>query len=142
MKNKLIPEAVQTSYTTAFKINIWAAVTILISAWGRWYLSKHNPDPIIRVGISLLPLFPSALYVWAIGRWVRTLDELQRRIQQEAWFFATTGTIFVLTILNLLAANGVLAGSRLSQGLGWEGTYVVTFIFWVVGCIISNRRYQ
>src|SRR5579862_6580781 len=97
MTNRLVPEAVGTSFATAFKINVWPAMAILISVLGRCYVSKHNPDTPVRVAISLLPLLPSALYAWAIGRWVRALDELQRRIQHEAWFFAMTGTIFVLT---------------------------------------------
>jgi hypothetical protein len=142
MNKILIPDAVQTSYATAFKLNTWAAVAILISALGRWYVHTHSLDAIVRGGVSLLPLIPSALYVRAIAHWIWTLDELQRRIQLEAWFFSTTGTIFVVTALNLLGASGLLSGTRVAAGLGWEGTYALAFLLWVAGCLVSNRRYQ
>jgi hypothetical protein len=142
MNTKLLPDALHTSYITAFKLNAWAAVAILISALGRWYANGHELAAIVRGGVSLLPLIPSALYVRDIGHWIRTLDELQCRIQHEAWFFATTGTIFVITALNLLETSGLLQGTRVAQGLGWEGTYALTFVLWIAGCVISNHRYQ
>ncbi len=142
MNTYLVPDSVRISYGTALKLNAWAIVAVFLSAFGHWYLSKGDSGPLTRGMISLLPLAPSFLYARAIAHWIRALDELQRRIQHEAWFFATAGAIFVLTALNLLQASGVLAGSRLAHGLGWEGTYAITFLLWVVGSVLSNRRYQ
>jgi hypothetical protein len=142
MNKTLLPEGVRVSYGAAFKLNAWAAVAILVSAFGHWFLRKPNLDALLRATISLAPLVPSFLYVRTIARWMRALDELQRRIQNEAWFFAATGTIFIMTALNLLAGCGLLQGGRLGGGLGWEGIYALTFFLWALGCVIANRRYQ
>jgi hypothetical protein len=142
MNETLLPDGVRVSYGAAFKLNAWAAVAILTSAFGHWYLRTPNLATLLRAAITLAPLVPSLLYVRAIARWVRTLDELQRRIQHEAWFFATTGTIFVETALSLLAGNGLLQRSRFAGGLGWEGMYALTLFLWCLGCVLANRRYQ
>ncbi len=142
MNTKLIPEAAQTSYGMAFKLNAWAIVAILIAAAGRWGAESHAADPLTRAALALLPMIPSALYMRTIVHWIRTLDELQRRIQQEAWFFATAGTIIVLTALNALAPSSLLAGTGATHGLGWEGTYALALCLWMTGCVVSNRGYR
>ena len=129
-------------YGTALRLNLWAMVALLVSAFGHWNLRKPGLDALLRATIAIAPLVPSLLYVRAIARWIRAMDELQRRVQQEAWFFATTGTVFVQTALNLLAGAGLLQGGRLAAGLGWEGTYALTFLLWVVGCFRANRCYR
>lgn len=142
MSAKLSPEAVRTPFCAAFKLNTWAIVAILVSAAGRWCVANGNLNIAIRAVISLVPLVPTALYVRAIARWIRSQDELQRRIQQEAWLFATTGTVFVVTCLNMLGSSGIILGKHLAQGLGWEGSYALALFLWMLGCLISSRRYE
>jgi hypothetical protein len=142
MNEKLIPDGVQISYAASFRLNAWAFTAIIVASLGRWLIHDSNPEPALRAAITLAPLIPTAFYVRAIARWLGRLDELQRRVQYEAWFFATAGTILVVTALNLLAANGIPLGSRLAGGLGWEGTYALALSLWMCGCVISNRRYQ
>jgi len=142
MTDRLFPEGVQTSCATAVKLNAWALVALLASAFAHWFVRRPDLGGSLRAAVALAPLVPSLLYVRAIARWIRSLDELQRHIQLEAWFFATTGTIFVATALSLLGGTGVLRGTRFAGGLGWEGTYALTFFLWVLGCAISNRRYR
>jgi hypothetical protein len=142
MSRRFIPDAVHTSDSAAFKLNIWTAVAIFLAALGRWLLQETDLAPEIRAGVLLVPLIPSGFYVLAIFRWIRGLDELQRRIQHEAWFFSTVGTILVLTALNLLSPSGALANSRLAHGLGWEGRYALSLLLWVIGCFVATRRYQ
>ncbi len=52
---------------------------------------------------------------------MRQLDEMQRRIQYEAWFFAAVGTVFLVTALSLVEATGVPWLGKMRHGLGWEG---------------------
>ena len=96
----------------------------------------------LRALVALSPLLPSLLYVRSITRWMRGMDELQRRIQLEACLFATTGTIFIATAVNLLGMAGVLQATRIQNGLGWEGMFAFVIAFSVLGNLIINRRYR
>lgn len=142
MKPNLLPEASRISPGTAIKLNVWAGVAVLVSFTSRWWL-PHHPESgtLVRVVVALAPLVPSLLWARSIARWMRGLDELQRRIQQEAWFFAAMGTVFVVTALNLVESAGILHLGRLPHGLGWEGCFALMFLLYSTGCAISNRRY-
>ena len=91
--------------------------------------------------LTLTPLLPGALYVRACLRFVRGMDELQRRIQMEAWLFAALGTLIIGTIINTLNANGVALGV-LKHSLSLWGTFVLAFALWLVGTAIAKCRYQ
>jgi len=91
--------------------------------------------------IALSPLFPSLLYVQSVTRWIRGMDELQRRIQLEACLFAAIGTIFIATALSLLSANGIHV-PRLQNGLNWEGTFASVVFLYILGSHFINRRYK
>ena len=125
------------------KLNAWALVAVLASGLARWLL-HHYPDwdPLLRAAVVLAPLLPSLLYVRSIARWIRGMDELQRRIQLEACLFATTGTVFLTTALSLLQEAGLGASVRLRHGLGWEGTFGAVILLYVLGNVIFNRRYR
>jgi hypothetical protein len=116
---------------------------VVIAALDRGLLHHHADWPgLLRSAIALTPFLPSLLYVQSIKRWIGGMDELQRRIQLEACLFATTGTVFVTTALSLLEGIGVLQHSRLQQGLGWEGTFAVIILLYVLANFIVNRRYR
>jgi len=85
---------------------------------------------------------PSLLYLLSMARWIGGMDELQRRLQLEACLFATTGTVFVATGLSLLGGLGVLSSVRLQHGLGWEGTFAVVILLYILGSVVVNRRYR
>ena len=55
------------------------AIMVIISVW----LLKHNAHPPLRLLFALLPVIPALFAMWAAIRYVRGLDELQRRIQFE-----------------------------------------------------------
>jgi len=74
-------------------------------------------------------------------RFVRGMDELQRRIQLEAWLFATIGTILVGMAISTLNSNGVRF-DRVENGLGMGQAFIVAFILWIVGTKAANRRYK
>jgi hypothetical protein len=96
----------------------------------------------LKAVVALSPLLPSLLYVWSIVRWIRGMDELQRRIQLGACLFAAIGTIFITTALSLLADVGGINLPRLQHGLGWEGTFASLIFLYMLGNIVVNRRYK
>src|ERR1700741_77700 len=100
MSENLLPEAVRTSPRDAINLTLWAGVAVVVSFLSRWWL-PHLADwnATLRTGVALAPIVPSLLWVRSLARWMRNLDELQRRIQYEAWFLAAVGTVFVVTAL-------------------------------------------
>lgn len=106
-------------------------------------LLKRHPEwsPLTRGLLNLTPMIPGVLYVRTCLRFIRGMDELQRRIQMEAWLFAALGALIIGTIINTLNASGVTYG-RLTHGLSLLGAFALTFVLWLVGTAISNRRYK
>lgn len=143
MNKNLFPDGASIYPGTALQLNAWAGVAVLVSFVVRWQL-PHHPEwpPALRAALALAPLIPSVLWARSIARWMRGLDELQRRIQQEAWFFGAIGTVFLTTAVNLLETAGVLHLGRFPHGLGWEGAFAMLFFLYALGGAISNRRYQ
>jgi hypothetical protein len=147
MKNPIFPESVQPgkhySFRADIKLNAWALVAVLVAAASRILIHRHPDwDGLLRAALALAPLIPSLLYVRSCARWMRGMDELQRSIQLEACLFATIGTIFVATAVNLLGMAGVLQATRLQNGLGWEGMFALVIFFYVLGNGVFNRRYR
>ena len=124
------------------RLNAWmvvaAAVYVAISV-----LLKNHPEgsPLMRGLLTLTPMIPGAFYVRTCLRFVRGMDELQRRIQTEAWLFAALGSLIIGTAINTLNANGVSLG-ELRHGLSLWGTFALTFALWLTGTALANRRYK
>ena len=124
------------------QLNAW-----LLVATGAYLIAlaviKWHPEwtPLSRGLLALTPMVPGWLYVRTCLRFVRGLDELQRRIQLEAWLFAALGALIIGTVINTLNANGVALG-RLNHGMSLFGTFALTFMLWAVGSVCANRRYK
>lgn len=106
-------------------------------------LLRHYPSwsPLTRGLVALTPLLPGLLYVRDCLRFVRGMDELQRRIQVESWMLAALGTLIVAAVINTLNAHGVSLGA-VPHGLGLGGMFFVMFALWLVGLGIANCRYK
>lgn len=139
---KEAPRRERRSFTKELRFNGWlfvATVTYLISL----YLVQENSDWVswLKVAVTLTPVIPGLLYLRSGLKLIRSMDELQRRIQFEAWLFAAVGTVIVGTIINVLNANGIV-WEKFPHGLEMGGTYLVMFFMWCVGIASANRRYQ
>ena len=123
-------------------LNLWLAVAA-VTYCGALLVAKRHPDwsPEARAALALTPLIPGFFYVRRWLRFVRGLDELQRRIQLEAFLYSTLGTLLVETVVNVLGTNGV-APDLIGHGLGVGGVFMVMYPLWLVGGAIGNRRYQ
>src|SRR5579863_7132610 len=107
----ITPHSGKYSPKKDWQLNAWLAVAALFYCAALLLLKRH-PDwtPIARSLVALAPLLPGLLYVRSWMRFVRGLDELQGRIQLEAFLFAALGTVLVGTVLNTLGASGVALG--------------------------------
>jgi hypothetical protein len=126
------------------RLNAWLAVAAVSYQLVLWWL-KHHPDlsPLTQGLLRLVPLIPALLYVRAWMRVVRGLDELQRRIQLEAFLFAALGTVIFGVVIATLNASGVGLPDLgdLRHGLGLGGAFFVMFPLWLVGWAIASCRY-
>ena len=138
----LLPCSGEYSLKKDLRLNAWLGVAAVVYG-GCIYLAKHHPDwsALTRGVLLLLPLLPGLLYLRDCMRFIRGLDELQRRIQLESWLFAVLGTLIIGTAINTLAANGVPLG-ELQHGLSLWGTFMTAFALWLVGTAIANCRYK
>lgn len=130
------------SWKRDLRLNAWLAVAALVHI-AQLIVLKHTPDltPGVRTTIALTPLLPGLLYVRDWIRFVRRLDELQRRVQLEAFLFAALGALILAAVIDALNANG-LAPLGCTHGLGLGGTYLVMCSLWGLGTVIANRRYR
>jgi hypothetical protein len=90
---------------------------------------------------TLTPLLPGVFYLLSLLRSFRAMDELERRIQLEAWVFALAGTVVVNAVLNVLNANG-MGPAAYPHGLQIGGVYMTMYLFWSLGFAISRLRYR
>ena len=96
---------------------------------------RGNPDASWRYVVAVVPVLPAALVVYLFIRRLARLDELQRRIQIEAFGFALGATAL------LTFAYGFLEGVGLPH-LNW--TYILPLIaaLWAVGTAVISLRYR
>ncbi|MDP1580192.1 MAG: hypothetical protein Q8M02_07930 [Candidatus Didemnitutus sp.] len=142
LMESVTPCSGQYSLKQDLRLNAWLGVAAVVYGVAL-FLLKHNPEwsPLTRALVSLAALGPGMLYLRACLRFIRGLDELQRRIQTEAWLFALMGTVIVGIVLTTLNAHGVALGG-MQPGLNLWGAGMLVFVLWLVGLGLANRRYQ
>ncbi len=130
------------NFKRAMKNNFWLFITT-VAYLITLYLVRENQgwDPKVRVGVTLLPLLPGLVYLCVLWGTFKSLDELQRRIQLEAWAFALGGTVVVSAFMNVLNANGI-GFQNYPNGLELGGAYMSVFFFWCLGVAQATARYR
>lgn len=132
----------QYSVKTDLRLNVWLAVASVVWMVDLALLKKHPEwSSSLRGLLAVTPLIPGMLYVRSCMRFIRGLDELQRRVQSEAVVFAAMGTVIVGMAVNTLNAYEVSWGF-LKHGLGIGETFILMFVLWLIGSAIANCRYK
>lgn len=112
-------------------IAAYAIVLIGVNKAAQW---GWVPDA-LSVPVALLPMLPGVATVWVIMRYIRRLDEMQRRMQFEGLAFG-----FAMTAL-ITFSYGFL------EGQGWPKLSMFTVlplmhVMWVLGYVLACRRYR
>jgi hypothetical protein len=89
----------------------------------------------VRVVIAMLPVVGGVLVARAVLRRFQTLDELERRIQLDALAWAFLGS--ALTTFSWGFAE--TAGAPKFPTFGF---WPLMAIFWILGSVVSHRRYR
>ncbi len=142
LMQEVVPCSGFYSFKKDLRLNTWLLVAMVVYLTGSFLLKHHEEwSALVRGTVAVLPVVPGLLYGRSVVRFIRGLDELQRRVQTDACLFAAFGALFVTTVVNTLNAQAVPLG-QLSQGLGFGGTFMVTLMLWTVGTGIANCRYK
>ena len=97
--------ALSRAYLRAF---LPAMVGYTLAVWLSVWLLRHVDAPLLRAGIALLPGAPIALCLRAPARYIRGLDEMQRRIELEAVALGSIGVAFAYLTGGFLQAARVI----------------------------------
>lgn len=111
-----------------------------------WFLSYFGAraalelpglSPRVRVFVALVPVAPFAWFLSALGRNIRALDELERRIQLEALALAFPLAMILLMALGLLELAVPLSPDDWSYRHVWAMLPMLYFL----GLTLARRRY-
>jgi hypothetical protein len=137
----VMPCSGEYSWKRDLRLNAWLLVATVFYL-AQLFLLRRNPEwtPLVRGMVALSPLIPALLYVRSWVRFIRGLDELQRRVQLEAHVFAAWGTIVVGVVVSTLNQHGVV--NILPHGLSFGSVLMIQFPLWLIGIGMANRRYK
>ena len=137
MKSTISPSA----ESSASRYGGW----IVTAFWGitfvgaRLVLDKDSPFPQwVKVVAALIPIVPTALFLWFVVRAIGGMDELHRRVHLEALAIAYPLAILLLVTLGFLQLAIDLPAEDWSYRHIWP--YLLCFYF--LGLFIAWRRYR
>lgn len=123
----------QREYLIRFLSTMTAYVlTIFLSSWLIPKIESPNP---VRYLVAVLPLLPLFFALAAFLQYLRRMDEMQRRIQFEAF-----GLSLALTGM-LTFASGLLQRAGIPP-LDITWVFPMLIFFWGVGVCLANWRYR
>ena len=92
----------------------------------------------LRVAAALLPILPTAVFLWFVVAAVRGLDELHRRVHLEALVIAYPLAILLLMTLGFLQ----LAIELPPEDWSYRHVWAFLPLFYFFGLGIAWRRYR
>jgi amino acid transporter len=122
------------TYRSQIEIGL-ALLAYLMLLIGSVTLLRANPEASWRYVVAVVPVLPAALVVFLFVRRLSQTDELQKRIQTEAFAFALGATAL------LTFTYGFLEGAGMPH-LNW--TFILPLIagLWGIGTAIFTFRYR
>jgi len=131
----------------------WMMLVYLTDVPGAYLIAHHKEWPIAwRIVIALIPIAAALLYVRAVVRWVRGMDELHRKVTLSAFGFATVTYLFLTAVWSQLADRAgifeeVFHLSRLQtlERMPFSNCTFIIALTWVLFCVgftLFNRRYK
>lgn len=96
---------------------------------------RQFPTSAWRYPAMLVPVIPAVYGLFAVMRFVRAMDELQRRVHLEGVAFAFATTIVIMLSWGLLERAGAPKLPTV-----WVATIMIAL--WGIGNYIAQRRYR
>jgi hypothetical protein len=114
--------AAMAAYVVVLPVSITLIIASPPSAW--W-----------RIPLALAPVIPVLFVLRAFLRFFSRMDELQRRIQLEAFAFSFGATGVVTFSYGCLVYVGF-------PNLSWVYIFPLMIALWGIGAAVATRRYQ
>jgi len=141
----------QFSWRRAWKVCRWWFVAFLISAvFDVIFPEMKKQWPLaLRVTIVLAEFFALLLFMFDAARWIRGMDELQRRITLAAFLFSVSASFFLFVLWLRLEREGFF--NAVFGPPVMNGTWGISSVahacallggFYGVGFLIFKRRYK
>ena len=115
-----------------FGLTLLAYLMVLV---GTVTVLQANPEAAWRYYVALLPLIPAGLVIWVFMRSLARLDEVQKRIQVQAFGFAIGATAL------LTFGYGFLEGAGLPH-LSWTYVLPLMAVLWALGVAMFRWRHR
>jgi hypothetical protein len=142
----------QFSLRMAWKVCRWWLAAFVISAvFDLIFPEVKKQLPLgWRTTIVFAEFFAIVLFCFDVARWIRSMDELQRRIALELFLFSVSASFFVFVLWLRLEREGVFNAVFGPPILG-NNTWGISSVahacvllggFWGVGYLIFKRRYK
>lgn len=130
-------ESIQSTWITYrtqinFGLAMLAYLMILV---GSITVIQANPGASWRYFVVVLPVAPASVALWVFVRGLTRLDELQKRIQMEAFGFSLGGTAIVTFTYGFLEGVGL-------PHLNWTLVLPLMAVLWGIGTAIFTIRYR
>lgn len=88
-----------------------------------------------QVALALAPLLPSLMFVLALVRMIKRMDELQRLICLESVFIAFIGTLALTFVFGALEQAGAYRPP-------WASVGEATLALWAIAYVYSSWKYR
>ena len=131
------PTPLQSTWITyRYQIEIGLALLAYMSILvGSVTVLRANPEASWRYVVAVVPVVPAAIVLFLFVRRLARLDELQKRIQTEAFGFSLGATALITF------AYGFLEGAGMPH-LNWTYILPLMAVLWGVGTAIFTFRYR
>jgi hypothetical protein len=119
----------------------WAVVGIWVVTFlgARLALDNDLQLPVwVKVTAALVPILPTALFLWVVVSTLRGLDELHRRVHLEALVIAYPLAILLLVTLGFLQ----LAIDLPTEDWSYRHVWPLLPCFYFIGLAIAWGRYK
>lgn len=108
---------------------------IAVLIWSLNYLKNKDISYLAQIFVTLLPIIPCILVGWSVIRQLACLDEMQQRIQLQAFSLAFVGTALITFSYGFLENIGF---PHLSMFFVWP----LMATLWGIGIAIGTWRYR
>jgi hypothetical protein len=121
-------------YRTQIEFGL-AMLAYLMVLVGSVVVVQANPGASWRYVVVLVPVAPAGFVIWLFVRALARLDEMQKRIQMQAFGFSLGSTALITF------GYGFLEGAGLPH-LNWTYVLPLMAVLWAVGAAIFTWRYR
>lgn len=120
-------------YTTRFTLAMIGYIVALVASLT--LLKSMQLEGLAKLVVAVLPVLPILFGFYAFMEHIRSMDELQRKIQFEGFAFSLGATGIITFTVGFLENAGVP-----NFGLIW--VFPLSIALWGIGSAIAAKRYE